>query len=439
MARIAVSTFGCKANQADSASLKDGIAAHLPDAVFVGSDEPADLVLVNTCTVTHTADADARQVIRRLKGANPEARIVVTGCYAQTDRDALAAMPEVDHVVGNIHKSRIPELVTSVLVGNKATLEAARVGNREWNPTLRDAASIRTLQRGRSRPFLKVQDGCDYVCSFCIIPQARGNSRSLSMDHVVDECRTYEQLGAQEVVLTGIHLGHWGRDLRPKRRFGDMVEELIARTESVRFRISSLEPNEVDSHVLDLVANHPRVCRHLHVPLQSGDDAVLSRMRRVYRTSWYEKIMSRFHEALPLGAWGIDVMVGFPGETDTEFENTVRFLESIPFTYLHVFPYSVRRNTVAATMPDQVTPQIKKARVQRLLRLSNRRKQQHIDASVGQLGDVLLEERRYKGKLRGYTEAYVPVLVDGPDEWMGTLRTIALRDSVPGYALGTEG
>ena len=436
MPRIAIPTFGCKANQADTAALRDGIHQVLGDVEFVSTDEASDVILINTCTVTHTADSDARQMIRRLKRKNPDARVVVTGCYAQTDRETLEAIPEVDHVIGNVHKSAIPNLIEQVLAGQSPKLDFKRTGSREWNPTLRDASAIRTLQKGRTRPFLKVQDGCDYVCSFCIIPQARGKSRSIPLPQVAQECREYIGLGAQEIVLTGIHLGHWGKDLQPKRRFGAMVRELLSETTEARFRISSLEPNEVDSDVLDLVANHPRICPHLHVPLQSGDNGTLARMRRVYRTSWYEKIIQRFSEALPFGAWGIDVMVGFPGETEQAFDNTVQFLQNIPFTYLHVFPYSVRKNTEAATMPLQVDPQEKKARVQILTKLSNTHRQRHLEKNIGRDGRVLVEEKRQQGLLRGYTENYVPVLFDGPDTMKNQIVPIALTDADDGFARG---
>jgi threonylcarbamoyladenosine tRNA methylthiotransferase MtaB len=430
--RVALTTFGCKANQADTLALKDAVATAAGDDVaFAGPREHSglDVVVVNTCTVTHTADADARQLIRKYRRASPDARIVVTGCYAQTDRDALEAMPEVDHIVGNIDKSAIPAMVARLLRGEEPTPAFERPGHRDWNPTLRDAASIRTLRAGRSRPFVKVQDGCDYVCSFCIIPQARGASRSLPMDDVVATMQQYAQLGAQEVVLTGIHLGHWGRDLKPRRRFSEMLLELLERTDVPRYRISSLEPNEVDNEVIALAANHPRVCPHLHVPLQSGDDGILAAMRRVYRTPMYATKNQRFADAIPLGAWGIDVMVGFPGEDDAAFEQTYRYLRGLQLTYLHVFPYSPRRNTPAAGMPNQVDPRVKRERVTRLTALSNERRSLHATRSIGSQGHVVVEDRRVDGRLRGFTESYVPVLFEGPDSLYNSLVAVEITDA----------
>ncbi len=430
MIRVGLRTFGCKANQADSAALRDAVAGSVGQPVdFPSGTEDLDVVIVNTCTVTHTADADARQLIRRYRRGSPDARIVVTGCYAQTDREALEAMPEVDKVVGNVHKSAIPDMVARMLRGEDAEPAFERAGHRDWNPTLRDAAAIRTLAAGRSRPFVKVQDGCDYVCSFCIIPQARGASRSLSMDTVVAEITRYEALGAREIVLTGIHLGHWGRDLEPRRSFADMMVELLERTTVDRYRISSLEPNEVDSAVLELVATHPRVCPHLHVPLQSGDDRTLAAMRRVYRTAKYTTAVERFRELLPHGAWGIDVMVGFPGEDGERFEATVDYLRGIKLTYLHVFPYSPRRGTPAATMRDQVDPRIKRARVGVLTALSKERRAAHAQAGVGAEDAVLVEDRRVNGYLRGFTSTYVPVLFEGPDSLFNQLVPVRITDA----------
>ena len=435
--KVAIPTLGCKANQADGIALADGLAARLPGMELVNPRDvsDADVVVVNTCTVTHTADADARQIVRRFRRSNPDAKIVVTGCYAQTDREALEAMPEIDHVVGNAAKASIPGLIERLVTGTEAP-GWKREGNREWNPTLRDAANIRKLRQGRSRPFLKVQDGCNYVCSFCIIPRARGTSRSIGIDQVVAEVARYQVLGAREIVLSGIHLGHWGRDLTPRRTFGAMLTELLERTDVQRFRISSLEPNEVDAEVIDLVSNHPRVCPHLHIPLQSGDDLTLARMRRVYRTEKYRQIHDAFRGALPRGAWGMDVMVGFPGETEERFQASKAFMESLDFTYLHVFPYSPRRDTPAAEMPGQVDPRVKRQRVTELTTLSEIRRARHAEQSVGETGQVLVEERRVKGQLRGFTEHYVPVLFDGPAAWVGEVVPVEILDAAGQSGLG---
>ena len=417
MIRVRLATLGCKANHADSEALADALG---PDVRLVGDGEPADVVVVNSCTVTHTADADARQLVRRTRSELPSARIVVTGCYATVGRAELAARPEVDHVVPNADKARLPALIS----GGSAF-------------TLRDAAAIRALPQGRTRPFVKVQDGCDYVCSFCIIPAARGASRSLDVGAVADTVARYEDLGALEVVLTGIHLGHWGKDMAPRRRFADLVAELVRRTRHVRFRISSLEPGEVDDAVLDLLDDTARVCPHLHVPLQSGDDAILSRMRRVYRASHYAQLVERFRRRVPRGAWGIDVMVGFPGEDDRSFRRTADFLESLDFTYLHVFPYSPRQGTEAATMAGQVPADVKRARCRALLALSEARRAAHAERSVGEVVTVLAEGGYDQGRLRGFSEHYLSVTFEGPREWTRTMRRVKIVAADGGAVRGT--
>lgn len=437
MTRICLQTLGCKANQGDTDALREGIGQALDNNVhFVAADEQPDIVLLNTCTVTHTADANARQLIRRARRNNPDAKVVVTGCYAQTDAQTLAQMAEVDYVVGNMHKATLPALVRRLTDSNAPAAADAPVAQREWAPSLRDALAIQKLPSGRSRPFVKVQDGCNYVCSFCIIPKARGRSRSIPLDDIVTVIDRYEAAGAQEVVLTGIHLGHWGRDLSPKRRFGDMLESLLERTTIPRIRVSSLEPNEVDKKVLELVAMSPRVCPHLHVPLQSGDDATLGRMRRVYRTPWYSKIVDEFFDRVPGGAWGIDVMVGFPGEDDAAFQNTYRYLRNLPFTYLHVFPYSARRGTPAASMPNPVDPRVKRDRSRQLMSLSESRRAAHAAATVGRALPVLVESRRVNGRLRGYSDCYTPVSFDGPDTWMNQIVNVTVSSVTEHVAQG---
>jgi len=410
--RLAVVTHGCKANQADESALIDALASRVGALELTGLDDgDADLVVINTCTVTSAAAADARKAARRARLQHSGARILVTGCYAETDREALSTLPEVDEVVGNHEKASLPDLAAALLLhgaGRRARGERVPAASgaplearfREQSPSLRSIADLRALPRGVARPFIKVQDGCDYVCTFCIIPTARGPSRSRPLAEVAAEIRGLAALGAREVVLTGIHLGHWGRDLAPRRRFGAMLEALLARTEgdgtvpAPRLRVSSLEPNEVDDQLIDLVVSHPRVCTHLHVPLQSGDDTILGAMKRVYRASYYRRVVERFRSKTTTGAFGVDVMAGFPGEEARHFENTLNFLESIDVSYLHVFPYSVRAGTVAAGLSNQVPPADKKARVSRLTALSETRREDHANRSIGTTVEVVVEHTK---------------------------------------------
>ena len=428
MIRVSWKTFGCKANQADTDALQDEVAARLSDDVsFVASGQSADVVVMNTCTVTHQADADARKSIRRARRENPGAKIIVTGCYAQIAGKKLEAWDEIDHVVGNIHKATIPGLIMGLAAQDSATPGVSESVEADWNPSLRSVDAIRSLPMGRSRPFLKVQDGCNYVCSFCIIPEARGASRSLPLTEVLASAQRLETAGAREIVLTGIHLGHWGRDLIPKTSVCDLLEALLEATTEVRFRISSMEPNEVTERFLDLVVGQKRICDHLHVPLQSGDDDLLKQMRRVYRTDWYRHIISEYRRRLPDGGWGIDVMTGFPGETDQAFQNTYRFLRSIDCTYLHVFPYSAREGTVAASMSNPVPPEVKKERTRSLIALSDSLRKAHLERTVGKTHLVLVENVRTEGLLRGMSDTYVPVCFAGPDALMETLVSVQVK------------
>lgn len=410
MTRVALLTLGCKANQADTAMIAESLSD--ADVHFVGPRDQADICVVNTCTVTSSADGDARQVIRQARRASPDAAIVVTGCYAQVAGDDLRAMTEVTHVVGNAEKARLPALLREL--AGLAPLYTTRA--RDWAPSLRDTDQIRSLPQGRTRPFVKVQDGCDYACSFCIIPRARGRNRSLPFDEILETIRRYGALGAHEVVLTGIHVGHFGRDLRPRRTLLDLLRAVDEQQLVPRVRISSIEPNELRLDMLDFAASTTTVCPHFHVPLQSGSDPILRRMRRVYTASTYAALMGAIRARLPHAAIGIDVIVGFPGETREHYQQTVRLLRDTDFTYLHVFPYSPRAGTEAAALPDHVDPEEKKDRAERLRSLSDERRSAFARAQIGRTVDVQLEGRpgRY-GRRQGTSENYVNVELDaGP-------------------------
>lgn len=406
MTRVALLTLGCKANQADSAMLAEALSDG--PVQLVGPRDPADICVVNTCTVTHTADSDARQIIRQLRRTSPGAAIVVTGCYAQVAGDEVRAMPEVTHVLGNADKARLPALLRDL--AGLPPVESRRA--RDWAPSLRDTSQIRRLPAGRTRPFVKVQDGCDYGCSFCIIPRARGRNRSVPFEEVLDGIRRYAALGAQEVVLTGIHVGHFGRDLRPRRTLLELLRAIDAERLVPRVRISSIEPNELRVDMLDFAASTPTVCPHFHVPLQSGSDEVLRRMRRVYTASAYVALMGAIRARLPHAAIGIDVIVGFPGETAEHFQQTVRLLRDTDFTYLHVFPYSPRAGTEAAALPDHVSPEEKRDRGDLLRALSEERRRAFTRAQVGRTVEVLVEGPAGVGR-RGTSENYVQVEVAG--------------------------
>jgi threonylcarbamoyladenosine tRNA methylthiotransferase MtaB len=354
-----VHNFGCRATQADGAALEAMLAAKGMDAAAERS--AADLVILNTCTVTSAADDDVRQAIRRVHRENPQARILVTGCYAQRAPQELAGLPGVEWVVGNSHKTRIADLVT---IGG-GTDGLPYHGNIHVGDIFeqRDflSAPVGDAAGDRTRPNLKIQDGCNNRCSFCVIPFVRGRSRSMPAARVVEQVRDLARR-YREVVLSGINLGRWGREPGSTMRLADLVRMLLAETEVERLRLSSVEPMDFSDDLLGVMAESPRLAPHVHAPLQSGCDRVLRRMHRKYRPRHYADRIDKARRLMPDAAIGADVMVGFPGETDADFEESRAFIAALPFTYLHVFTYSERPGTPAADDPDSVPMPVRKER-----------------------------------------------------------------------------
>ena len=386
MERFYVKSFGCRASQADGAALEAALSAKGLTQAGAGA---ADLVVLNTCTVTSTADDEVRQVVRRIHRESPEARIVVTGCYAQRAPEELAALPGVWLVAGNSHKTQIPELI-SAAAPYHGQIEIGDISEK------RDflAGPVEDGIGGRTRPNLKIQDGCNNRCSFCIIPYVRGRSRSSPGDDVVAQVRT---LAAKyrEVVLSGINLGRWGRDLDSRLRLVHLVRRLLDETEVERLRLSSVEPMDFSDELLELMARSGRIAEHVHAPLQSGADRVLRRMHRKYRPRHYAGRIEKARELMPDCAVGADVMTGFPGETDEEFEESRAFIESLPFTYLHVFTYSERPGTPAAEAITQVPMETRKRRTRILRDLSAGKNREFRASMVGRtLSAVTIEDGR---------------------------------------------
>ncbi|MGA8238798.1 MAG: tRNA (N(6)-L-threonylcarbamoyladenosine(37)-C(2))-methylthiotransferase MtaB, partial [Candidatus Sulfotelmatobacter sp.] len=393
-----VENFGCRATQADGAALERQFESR---GLNAASAAQADLVVLNTCTVTSSADQDARAAIRRVQRQNPTAEIIVTGCYAQRAPEEVAALPGVTAVIGNSHKHQLAEIVLEKKPRPASFLPVSTLTeNRElrtenWvfvsdifaHTELLAAPVFESANHesanhefGRTRPNLKVQDGCDNRCSFCIIPSVRGQSRSLPVDQVIREMNALVAAGYREVVISGINLGRWGRDLAVSSQlsaisenlwregkarelcFESLIRVILGETQIEKLRISSVEPMDWTDELIELVASSPRVAKHAHVPLQSGSDAVLRRMHRKYRPWHYREKIEKIRAAMPTAAIGADVMAGFPGETDSEFEATRRFIAELPFTYLHVFTYSARPGTPAAALPNQVPVQVARER-----------------------------------------------------------------------------
>jgi threonylcarbamoyladenosine tRNA methylthiotransferase MtaB len=382
--RFFVQSFGCRASQADGAALGAQLCSRgLESAPSRGA---ADFVVLNTCTVTASADEDLRQTLRQVLRENPQTRILVTGCYAQRAPEELAAFPGVEWVVGNSHKTEIAGLLAGAPYHGQILVGDIFARQDFLTAPVVDAGADRT------RPNLKIQDGCNNRCSFCIIPFVRGHSRSSSADLAVEQVHNLAQR-YREVVLSGINLGRWGREVGSRLRLADLLRRLLAETEVARLRLSSIEPMDLSDDLLTLMAESPRIAKHVHAPLQSGCDAILRRMHRRYRPRHYADRIHKARRWMPDAAIGADVMAGFPGESDAEFDDSLAFIESQPFTYLHVFTYSERPGTPAADMPNQVPVALRRQRGRQLRELAARKNMEFRQRMVGRkLSAVTLEE-----------------------------------------------
>jgi threonylcarbamoyladenosine tRNA methylthiotransferase MtaB len=416
-----VENFGCRATQADGAAIERQLA----EKGLVRSDNAneAQVVVLNTCTVTAAADQDARATIRRIHRKNPEARILVTGCYAQRAPEEISALPGVSLVVGNSHKHQLAELAvpSTGFVPLAAVADAlgapAMVGDIFAHTELL-AAPVFDSDHEKTRPNLKVQDGCNNRCSFCIIPFVRGRSRSLKLDEVIGNVDRLVANGYKEIVLSGINLGRWGREWgnETRYRFADLLRAILDRTSVAKLRISSVEPMDWSDDLIALVASSPRICRHAHVPLQSGSDKILRKMHRKYRPWHYEDRITKIRAAMPTAAIGADVMVGFPGETDEDFEETRAFIEGLPFTYLHVFTYSSRPGTPSAEMEDQVPVHVARERNRVLRELAAVKKLEFQKHFVGKPLEAITLTHQHDGRTEALTDNYQKLWIEGSHE-----------------------
>lgn len=399
-------TLGCKVNQSETEAMA---ALFLQRGYRLGSfEEPCDVYVVNTCTVTHAGDRKSRQMIRRAKQINPYAVVVVTGCYAQASPGDVAAIPDVDIILGNNKRHLIVDAVEAFHGQRQQMVDA-----REALTDFEEIAPERLIRRARA--YLKVQDGCEQFCTYCIIPYARGPLRSRSMENTLREAHKLEQAGFQEIVLTGIHLGAYGKE-KGQHTLADLCRALLEETSIPRIRLSSVEPTEVDDALLSLLARDRRMCRHLHLPLQAGDDAVLRQMHRPYTTAQYRQELARIRDAVPNIAVSTDLMVGFPGETDAQFSNSLAFCEEMAFSGMHIFPYSPRRGTPAAARSDQVPDAVKEARSRQMQAVAARSMRRYMERQLGQTAEVLLEEEGRDGRWLGHTDNYLRVAAAGAGE-----------------------
>lgn len=393
MKKVAITTLGCKTNQFESAAMSESLAEAGYESVPF--NEQADVYIVNTCTVTAKSDAESRKLVRRAARLNPASRIVVTGCYAQLAASELADLPNVSLVLGNSEKKGIASLLEN-LDGN-SKIHVTDISKESGTEGLHlESFSEHT------RAFLQVQNGCDSFCSYCIVPYARGRSRSVSFEEVLAGARKSASAGFREVVLTGIHLGVYGLDLRPNRSLLGLVQGIVADGFVSRLRIGSVEPNEVTDEFINFMAGSQILCPHLHLPLQSGSKAVLVAMGRDYTPDFITGLVGRLVAAVPDIAIGFDVIAGFPGESEEEHAATVELIESLPITYLHVFPYSSRPGTRAADMPGHLRPSVVKLRAEELRSIGERKKLEFAERFAGRDLQTLVQGDGRSGIARNY-------------------------------------
>lgn len=436
--RVFVESHGCRLNQAEGDAMASTLRSVGHQLVDEASD--ADLIVVNGCTVTHSADADARRRVRALHRASDEAAIVVTGCYANMHPDEAAALPGVRAVVGNVEKEELASVVAALGIGSASLAPAPtrRVGAlvqlRRGRPRIERPKSIMPAASGgtRTRAYLKVQDGCNYQCSFCIVPQVRGRSRSISAQQARTQLAELVAEGRPEVALTGVHLGTWGWDLG-QRELGlaGLVEQLLPALGPSRLRLGSLDPHELDAALVELIATHaPRLCRHLHLPVQSGDDEVLAQMRRAHRSADLSRSVPMAAERVEGLCIGSDIIVGFPGESETAFERSMALFDDLPIHYAHVFAYSPRAGTDAASLGGRLHPDEMKRRSAALRERVARNWQAFRRSQMGEPLRAMVWKRRHRrsGHLVGLTDNYIKVEFEGDDALRGGLVDLEVVD-----------
>jgi threonylcarbamoyladenosine tRNA methylthiotransferase MtaB len=390
--RIAFATVGCRLNQFETDALRGRAQAEACEVVPF--DAVADVYVINTCTITAEADADSRQLARRAVRRNPAALVAVTGCYAQASPGTVANIPGVDLVLGNGEKADLFQYLQSARKNGGAAVWVGKIEGRRHIDAYGPG-----IDPDRTRAFLKIQDGCNYHCSFCIVPEVRGLNRSQQPEQVIDQIRRLDEAGFPEVVLTGIHLGTYGRDLAPAASLAELCRRIAALDRAPRIRLSSLDPHEVKSDLVRLLADSGRFCRHLHLPLQSGDEGILRRMRRGHTAAQFRMLMDRLMAEVPGIAVTGDVIVGFPGEGEQAFQNTYELLDALPIAGMHVFCYSRRPGTDAAGYAGQVSRAMKAERSRTLRALVMRKVQAFRCQSVGQVLEVVVLDRGGTGDL----------------------------------------
>ena len=431
---IAYHTLGCKLNFAETST----IARNLEKEGYnkVKFDEAADIYLINTCSVTENADKETRTIVKRALRKSPDAKIVVVGCYAQLKPEEIASIEGVDLVVGTNDKFNLSkyfeQLPEEKVHGEKAVFFSCDISEVNF---FKSSYSLGE----RTRAFLKVQDGCDYSCTYCTIPMARGKSRSDSTANVVIQAKELEKAGVKEIVLTGVNIGDFGINAADNSRnenFFELIQALDAETDIDRFRISSIEPNLLKDEMIDFVSKSKNFMPHFHIPLQSGSDEVLKNMKRRYQRDTYVSRVEKIKAVMPHACIGVDVIVGFPGETDELFNETVDFLLSLDVSYLHVFTYSERANTEAAVMTDKVPVRVRQERNKILRQLSEKKRSHFYARHIGETRNVLFESDEHNGMLEGFSDNYIKVKVPYHSSLINNIFSVKLISPEDDYVLG---
>ncbi len=421
---VAIYTLGCRVNQEDSqAMLSELLQAGYTQTAFT---EKADIYIINTCTVTHLADRKSRQMIRKAVKMNPDALVVVTGCFAQTHSEEAAAIEGVGMVLGVEEKANLVSLLAGRLSGQGIAVQVSDLDEVDtFTPISQEIGS-----GDRTRGFLKIQDGCENFCTYCIVPYARGKVRSLPHEQAVDFAGRMAAAGYREIVLSGIHIGAYGKDLGAEENLARLVSDIAEIPGLTRLRLGSIEPMEVTAELLEAVSDHANICRHFHIPLQAGCDKTLAAMGRDYQTSDYEKIIACIKEVFPDATITTDVIVGFPGESAADFQASCDFIEKIGFSKIHIFPYSIRPGTPAAEYAGQVDSTVKKKRCEALEQLAKRLTERVETAYIGKEVSVLFEQPcKVAGKeyWQGYTESYLPVLIEAKEAVRGEVGKVLVK------------
>jgi len=415
--KVAFYTLGCKLNFAETST----IARSFPEDWFekVAANTKADIYVINTCSVTDSADKKCRQAIKRFIKMSPDAFIAVVGCYAQLNPQEISLIAGVDLVLGSNEKFNIASYISDIEKNKYTKIHSCSLTDED--------EFISSFSIGdRTRSFLKVQDGCDYGCAYCTVPRARGVSRNPSIANLVAEAAKIAQNGVKEIVLTGVNIGDFGKSTG--ETFEGLLRELIKIKDIERFRISSIEPNLLTDEIIELIVGNKKILPHFHIPLQSGSDKILGLMRRRYSRSLFESLVYKIIGKIPLAGIGVDIITGFPGETDSDFIDTHDFLRSLPLSYLHVFPFSERPDTIAQNLPDKIPSAEKERRSKILLELSAVKHTEFLKMNIGKITEVLFEKTKKDGFVSGFSSNYIKTQHPWQSGLAGTIKKVRMTD-----------